>query len=88
MKCGSSRSGNIHSLDSPSIGGFVRERRRANGLTQAELGELAGVGVRFIVELERDKPTVRLDRLNAVLRVFGKQAGVVDMPREVEEGEP
>lgn len=77
-----SRSGKNAPPSSHSIGGFVRERRRANGLTQTQLGELAGVGVRFIVELERNKPTVRLDRVNAVLRVFGKQAGVVVAPRE------
>ena len=64
------------------ISSFVRERRSANRMTQAALGELAGVGRRFIVELEAGKPTVRLDRVNAVLAVFGKRAGVVDEPKE------
>lgn len=61
---------------------FVRERRTANGLTQAQLGDLAGVGRRFIVELEAGKRTVRFDRVNAVLAVFGKTLGVVDAPKE------
>jgi y4mF family transcriptional regulator len=60
---------------------FVRERRKANGLTQAGLGELAGVGRRLVVELEGGKPTLRMDAVNAVLRVFGKRLGVVDAPR-------
>ena len=71
--------------DRESIGAFVRRRRRANGLTQAELAELAGVGTRFVSELERDKPTVRLDAVDAVLAVFGKEVGVVDVPRSDDE---
>jgi y4mF family transcriptional regulator len=64
------------------IGTFVRARRRANGMTQVELSELAGVGVRLVSELERGKPTVRMDVANAVLAVFGKALGVVDRERE------
>jgi y4mF family transcriptional regulator len=67
-----------------TIGGFVRHRRKAVGLTQRELGELAGVGQRFVSELERDKPTVRVDAVNKVLAVFGKRLGLVDNPREEE----
>jgi y4mF family transcriptional regulator len=76
----------MHSGHSPdreeTLGAFVRGRRRANRLTQQQLGELAGVGTRFVSELERDKPTLRLDAVNAVLAVFGKRLGVVDAPRE------
>ena len=61
---------------------FVRERRRAGGLTQPELAALAGVGLRFIVDLERGKRTLRMDTVNAVLGVFGKMVGVVDAPRK------
>jgi HTH-type transcriptional regulator/antitoxin HipB len=63
------------------IASFVRERRTANGLTQRELAELAGVGPRAIWDLERGKPTVRTDIVNAVLRVFGKTLGIVNAPR-------
>jgi y4mF family transcriptional regulator len=65
-----------------ALGAFVRGRRRANRLTQQHLGELAGVGTRFVSELERGKPTLRMDAVNAVLAVFGKRLGVVDAPRE------
>jgi y4mF family transcriptional regulator len=67
--------------DRESIGEFVRRRRLANGLTQRELAELAGVGARFVSELEGDKPTLRLREVDQVLRVFGKTVGVVDAPR-------
>lgn len=66
------------------IGSFVRQRRKANGLTQRKLGELAGVGARFVVELEGGKPTLRMDAANAVLAVFGKTLGVTDAPRNEE----
>jgi y4mF family transcriptional regulator len=54
-----------------SIGEFVRARRKARGLTQAQLADIAGVGARLISELEREKPTLRMDAVNKVLRVFG-----------------
>jgi y4mF family transcriptional regulator len=70
--------------DHNSVGAFVRGRRKARSLSQAELGELAGVGRRFVVELERNKRTLRMDAVNAVLAVFGKQLGVVDSPRNID----
>ena len=63
------------------ISTFVRERRRANRLTQQQLADLAGVGVRFIHDLERGKATLRLDKVSQVLAVFGKQLGLVDDAR-------
>lgn len=60
---------------------FVRERRRASGLSQRALAELAGVGVRVVSEIENGKPTLRLDVVNAVLAVFGKRLGPTDAPR-------
>ena len=63
------------------VGGFVRQRRLSAGLTQQQLGELAGVGKRFVVELEGGKATLRLDKVNLVLAVFGKRVGVEDAPR-------
>ena len=68
--------------DRDRIGGFVRNRREARGLSQAQVAELAGVGIRAVSELERGKPTLRMDVANAVLGVFGKTLGVVDVGRE------
>ena len=50
---------------------FVKERRRRLGLTQPDLADRAGVGLRFIRELERGKPSVRVDKVNQVLALFG-----------------
>ena len=68
--------------DRESLAGFVRQRRRAGGLTQRQLAELVGTGVRLISDLENDKPTLRMDAVNKVLAAFGKRLGLVDMPRE------
>ena len=65
------------------MGTFIRTQRKANRLTQEKLAEIAGVGTRFISELERSKGTVRLSEVNRVLAIFGKTLGVVDAPREV-----
>ncbi len=71
-----------------AIGAFVRRRRKANHLTQAQLAALAGVGVRFLSELERGKPTARVDAVDAVLRVFGKRVGIVDAAAGDADREP
>lgn len=67
---------------SSQVGHYVRQRRKTNGMTQKELGELAGVGTRLISELERGKPTLRMDAVNRVLSVFGQMLGHVEAPRE------
>jgi y4mF family transcriptional regulator len=64
-----------------SVAKFVRTRRQANRLSQRELAELAGVGTRLVSELERGKPTIRMDVVNRVLAVFGKMLGPVEAPR-------
>ena len=56
---------------------FVKEKRKQLKLTQPELAERAGVGLRFIRELEQRKQTVRLDKVNQVLALFGSEMGVI-----------
>jgi len=53
------------------VGKFVRETRREAGLTQEQLAGAAGVGVRFLIELEAGKPTAQLGKTLAVLQVLG-----------------
>lgn len=60
----------------------VYQLRTEAGLTQQELADLASVGKRFIVELEDGKQTVRLDKVNQVLRAFGKRLGPVDVAKD------
>ncbi len=56
----------------------IRTRRRALRLTQKQLCDLAGCGVAFLYELETAKPTVRLDKLLAVLEVLGLELHVIE----------
>jgi len=62
---------------STSIGIFIKEKRKHLKLTQPELAERAGVGLRFVRELEQGKQTVQLDKVNQVLSLFGSELGVV-----------
>lgn len=71
----------VAATSSTKIGELVRQRRLANHLTQRQLGELAGVGLRLVSELERGKVTLRMDSANRVLAVFGLMLGPVEAPR-------
>ena len=50
---------------------FVKRRRKQLGLTQVDLADRAGVGLRFIRDLEQGKLTLRMDKVNQVLALFG-----------------
>ena len=52
---------------------YVKEKRKEFGLTQVDLSQKAGVGLRFVRELEQGKETLRLDKVNQVLKLFGSQ---------------
>ncbi len=64
-----------------NLGVFVKTKRKAVRLTQPELAEKAGVGLRFIRKLEQGKKTLRLDKVNQVLRLFGSELGPVEQLR-------
>lgn len=68
-------------MTSDRIASFVRDRRQSAGLTQVELAERAGVGLRFVRELEQGKPTVRCDKVDQVLALFGHALGPVPVDR-------
>lgn len=63
-------------MDTP-ISAFVKEKRKMYNLTQVDLAEKSGVGLRFVRELEQGKPTLRLDKVNQVLALFGHEVGAV-----------
>lgn len=65
-----------------TLSDFIKEKRKQLNLTQPELAERAGVGLRFIRELEQGKESVRLDKVNQVLALFGCETGVVKMVEE------
>jgi y4mF family transcriptional regulator len=60
-----------------SIATFIKEKRKQLKLTQPELAEKAGVGIRFVRELEQGKQSVRLDKVNQLLDLFGSELGVI-----------
>ena len=56
------------------IGTFVKTKRKEAGLTQEEFAMRSGLGLRFVRELEQGKQTVRLDKVNQALAMFGMEA--------------
>lgn len=62
---------------SSNITNFIKERRKQLKLTQPELAERAGVGLRFVRELEQGKQTVQINKVNQVLALFGSELGVI-----------
>lgn len=60
----------------------VKNKRKQNKLTQPELALKAGVGLRFVRDLEQGKNTLRMDKVNDVLRLFGETLGVVILDRK------
>jgi y4mF family transcriptional regulator len=77
----------IHS--SKQLGRSIRIARKQLALTQPRLALAAGVGVRFIVDLEAGKPTVRLEQVLRVIDALGGEitlsglpAATIEAPRE------
>ena len=63
------------------LAAFVKQRRKQLRLSQPELAAKAGVGLRFMRELEQGKPTLRLDKVNLVLRLFGHEVAPAPVDR-------
>ena len=64
------------------IADFIRQQRKRYKLTQRDLADRAGVGIRFIRELEGGKTTLRLDKVNTVLEFFGGRLCVTQTKTE------
>ena len=65
-----------------TISEFIKTERKKAGLTQEEFALRSGLGLRFVRELEQGKETVRMDKVNQALAMFGKQAVPGDIHRE------
>ena len=57
-----------------TIAEFIKKNRKAAGLTQQEFALRAGLGLRFVRDLEQGKETVRMDKVNQALSMFGMEA--------------
>lgn len=58
------------------LGRAVRDRRKQQDATQAELASLCGVGVRFISDLENGKATVQIGKVLQVIQCLGLELGI------------
>jgi len=58
------------------LGGFIRGVRKALGVTQKQLALTSGTGLRFIIDLEKGKPTCQLGKVLSVLGTLGIDIGL------------
>jgi y4mF family transcriptional regulator len=65
-----------------SIALFVKKKRKETKLTQVELATKAGVGLNFVRDLEQNKKTLRVDKVNDVLILFGHELAPTPIDRE------
>lgn len=56
---------------------YLKKKRKSLNLTQEDLASKAGVGLRVVREMEQGKPTLRMDKVNQVLMLFGAELGVI-----------
>lgn len=76
------------SIRSPQqLGDVLRSARKQLGLTQPQLALAAGVGVRFIVELEAGKPTLRLQHVLRVIDALGGEIKLSGLPSLAADGQ-
>ena len=70
-------------MEEPSkLSQYVKAMRKQYGLTQEDLSAKSGVGLRFVRDLEQVKRTLRMDKVNCVLNLFGAELGVVKIGGE------
>ena len=70
-------------MEQTTLSRYVKEMRKQYNLTQVELSEKSGVGLRLVRELEQGKQTLRLDKVNQILNLFGSEVGVVPMTEKL-----
>ena len=68
-------------MEQTTLSKYVKAMRKKYNLTQVELSEKSGVGLRLVRELEQGKQPLRLDKVNQILNLFGSEVGVVPMTK-------
>ena len=66
-------------MEQITLSKYGKAMRKQYNLTQVDLSEKSGVGLRLVRELEQGKQTLRLDKVNQILNLFGCVVGVVPM---------
>ena len=64
---------------------FLKEKRKETGLTQKDFALYSGIGLRFIRDLEQGKKTLRMDKVNQALNMFGYELGPVKKEDDKDE---
>jgi len=72
----------INILTTQQLGTTLLAARKQMGLTQSQLALAAGVGVRFIVDLEAGKPTLRLEHVLRVIAALGGEINLSGLPMQ------
>ena len=72
----------INMFNMSTIGDYIKKERKKAGLTQEDFAIRSGLGLRFVRELEQGKETLRLDKVNQVLLLFGQEIGPVPIKKE------
>jgi y4mF family transcriptional regulator len=75
---------NGYNISMEKLSRFVKERRKRLGLTQEDLSFKAGVGLRFVRDLEQGKESLMIDKVNQVLSLFGHELGPIPIERNEE----
>ena len=68
-------------MEQTTLSKYVKAMRKQYNLTQVELSEKSGVGLRLVRELEQGKQTLRLDKVHQILNLFGGEVGVVPLSK-------
>ena len=64
----------VYTTNMNTIAEFIKQKRKEAGLTQEDFAIYSGLGLRFVRELEQGKETVRMDKVNQALSMFGMKA--------------
>lgn len=67
------------------LGNYVKAKRKHHKITQEDLAVRANVGLRFVRDLEQGKKSLRMDKVNDVLLLFGAALRPVDITDELRE---
>jgi y4mF family transcriptional regulator len=60
---------------------YLKSKRKETGITQEELSRKAGVGLRLVREIEQGKSSMRMDKVNQILALFGSELSVARKQR-------
>jgi HTH-type transcriptional regulator / antitoxin HipB len=77
--------GNILMITTEQLGGWIRDRRKELGVTQKDLAMTSGTGLRFIIDLEKGKPTCQIGKAFKVLEAMGGEIRIETRGREGEQ---